>query len=71
MELKRITIYEEGEKKNKIIMLKAKEYDFYGDMALIIDNFKRFMKNEKKRKGRTRRRKKEKKHNLFQHATIV
>lgn len=37
-------------KKNKSIAFKAEEYDYDGDMFLIVKNFKRFMKNEKKKK---------------------
>lgn len=48
MKLKRLTIDEERENKNKNISLKAEESDSHGDMTLIVNNFKRFMKNEKK-----------------------
>lgn len=50
MKLKRLSIDEEGEKKNKSLTLKVEESDSDGDMALIVNNFKRFMKNEKNQK---------------------
>lgn len=49
MELKRLTINEEGEKKNKSLTLKVEEPDSNGDMDLMVKNFKRFMKNQKKK----------------------
>lgn len=47
MELKRLSIDEEGKNKNKSLALKGEEFDSHGDMALMVKNFKRFMKNEK------------------------
>lgn len=50
MELKRLAIYEEGKQKNKNQTLKVEEFDYDGYMYLIVKNFKRLLKNEKKQK---------------------
>lgn len=70
MELKRLTIGEEIENKNKNLTLKVKEFDYDSGMVLMVKKFKRFMKNEKKSK-RKRKKNMRKKHHSFQHASIV
>lgn len=47
IEFKRLDVDEEKEKKNKSIALKAEQSNSDDDMALIVKNFKRFMKKEK------------------------
>lgn len=47
MKLKIFSINEEGEKKSKIVALKDQESDSDGETTLIVNNCKRFMKNEK------------------------
>lgn len=49
IELKILSLYEEGENKNKSLELKAEESDSNSDMALIVKNFRRFTRNEKKK----------------------
>lgn len=50
MELKRLAIDEELEKKSKSPTLKFKESDSGGGMSLIVKNFKRFLRHENKQK---------------------
>lgn len=44
------TIDKEGEKKSKIITFKVDESNFGGDMSLIVNNFKIFLRHKKKQK---------------------
>lgn len=57
MELKRLVVDEEGEKKNKCLALKVEESNFDGNVTLIVNKFKRFLrmgrsKNKRKKKMR-------------------
>lgn len=49
MELERISITAKVEKKNKSLALKVEKYDSDGDMSLIVNNFERFPRHEKKK----------------------
>lgn len=50
IELKRLAIDEEGEKKNKSLALKVEESGSDGDMHVIVKNFKLLLWNDKKKK---------------------
>lgn len=56
MELKILAIDEEGEKKNESLAFKVDESDSDGDMAFIVESFKKFMKNETTEKRGERKR---------------
>lgn len=50
MELERLVIGEEGEKKRKSLTLKVEDSISGGDMTLIVNKFKRFLSHEKQQK---------------------
>lgn len=56
MKLKSLFIGEEGETKIKSLRLKFGDSDSNGDMALIVKNFKRFLRHEKQKKRGTKKR---------------
>lgn len=69
MELKILAIDEEWENKNRSIELKVEESDSNGDMSLIVKNFERFMRNEKKQNKEEKI--DEEKDHPFHHSTIA
>lgn len=50
MEIKRVSIDEEEEKKTKSLVINADKSNSSGDIPLIVKNFKIFLRNEKKQK---------------------